>query len=115
MKIDDVYKMKGVLAVGEFDQNGRLIMFKSDQLNPVQADSTARLSGSLFSLLSSIFSIYSMYCGIPIEQVNEMIFRGREVSLVLVSGSHRDAGAFFRSDTIDSEVLIQTLKEYCSE
>ncbi|MEM0167706.1 MAG: DUF2173 family protein [Thermoplasmatales archaeon] len=114
MKIDDIYKIKGVLAVGEFDQSGKLIMFKSEQLSPVQADSTARLSGTLFSLLSNIFSIYSMYCGIPVEHMNEMIFKSQEVSLILVSGSKHDAGAFVRTSDVNIDTVVSSLKEYCS-
>ncbi|MGC8644668.1 MAG: DUF2173 family protein [Thermoplasmata archaeon] len=115
MKIEEIYKMKGVLAVGEFDYSGKLLSFKSEQLNSVQADSTARLSGSLFSLLSNIFSIYSMYCGIPFEHVNEMIFRSQDVSMILISGKKRNVGAFFRTGEVNLELIVERLTKYSSE
>ncbi|MCL4333928.1 MAG: DUF2173 family protein [Candidatus Thermoplasmatota archaeon] len=115
MSLDEIYKTKGIVAVGEFDLTGKLVSFKSGQLSPIQADSTARLSGSLFSLLSNIFSIYSMYCGIPFEHVNEMIFRDPDLTLVLVSGKKRSAGVFFKSGETNIEVIVEKISKYCSE
>jgi roadblock/LC7 domain-containing protein len=103
LNIEEIYKMEGVLAVREFDLSGKPLYFKSEQLNSIQADSTARLRGSLFSLLSNIFSIYTMYCGIPFEHVNEMMFRSQDVSMVLISGTKRNVGAFFRTGDVNLE------------
>jgi len=115
LNIEEIFKIKGVFAVGEFDLSGKLISFKSNQLNSVQADSTARLSGSLFSLLSNIFSMYSMYCGIPFEHVNEMIFRSQDLSMVLISGKKRNVGAFFKTIEVNTEELVEKLTKFSSE
>ena len=57
--MDSLLSHKGVVAAGEFDEGGRLRGYKSRILTPEQADSTARLSGSMMSLMDTITALYS--------------------------------------------------------
>ncbi|MCY0851946.1 MAG: hypothetical protein OWQ34_04335 [Thermoplasma acidophilum] len=115
MNIDDISRLKGVLGVGEFDQLGNLVSYRSSILDPVQADSTARLSGVLFSLITNILSLYSKFCGVPMDHADEILFHSQDLTMILMSGSKRSAGVIFRNSDLKTDEIRQYLGEYCGD
>jgi len=109
MSIDKVMEIKGVIAAGEFDPSGKLISFKSKAISPDQADSTARLSGSIFTLLDTLSAIYSRYCSIPLYPIKSISIDGLEFSLILKCGKRGCAGAMVKNTECDIHEVHRAL------
>lgn len=115
MNIDDISHIKGVLGVGEFDQLGNLVSYRSTILDPVQADSTARISGVLFTLITNMLSLYSKFCGVPMDHADEIQFHTQDVSMILMSGRKRSAGVIFKNSDLDTEDIRNYLRRFCED
>lgn len=103
--LDSLLTHGGVMAAGEFDESGRLRGYRSKVLTPEQADSTARLSGSLLSLMDTITALYSRYCGFPLAPLQAIRISGAEYTLMLVSSAKRCVGVIGKNGTTDFESL----------
>ena len=103
--LDSLLSRKGIVAAGEFDEAGRLVGYKSRILTPEQADSTARLSGSLLSLLDTLTALYSRYCGFPLAPLQSVRLSGVEYTLLLVSSAKHCVGVIAKNGAADLEAL----------
>ena len=103
--LDLLLAHKGVLAAGEFDEGGRLRGYKSKVLSPEQADSTARLSGSLLSLMDTVTALYSRYCGFPLAPLQSIKLSGVDYTLLLVTSAKRCVGVIGKNGSADFDSL----------
>ena len=101
MTIDELFSIKGVVAAGEFDEPGRLKGFKSKTLTKQQADSTAMLSGSLVSLLGTISSLYTTYCGVLLSPFRGVTVKGADYSTMLHCGEKTCLGVIIKNEDAD--------------
>lgn len=105
LTVDTLLSRKGILAAGEFDETGRLKAYRSKTLSPEQADSTARLSGALMSLVETITALYSRFCGVPIEPLQGLRLEGIEYTLMLVCTGKTCLGIIGKNSEMDFESL----------
>lgn len=112
VSLDSFLAYKGVVGVGEFDETGRLKAYRSKLLSPEQADSTARLSGSLVTLLDTIMALYSRFCGVPIAPFQSVKIEGLEYSIMLVSSAKTCLGIIGKNDEVDFDAIKKELVKF---
>jgi roadblock/LC7 domain-containing protein len=114
MNLNEFENMKGVVAIGEFDELGTLRSFHSRTLTGQQADSTSRLSGSLVSLLETITSLYTNYCGVNIAPFQSVTIQGLEYSLILQCGSKACIGVIVKDIEVNLDSIKKRLDGLCN-
>ncbi|MEM0155920.1 MAG: DUF2173 family protein [Thermoplasmataceae archaeon] len=114
MDLNEFENMKGVVAVGEFDELGTLRSFHSKTLTGQQADSTSRLSGSLVSFLETITSLYTNYCGVNIAPFQSVTIQGIEYSLFLQCGSRACLGVIVKDSEVNFDGIKKRLYSLCN-
>lgn len=110
MDINSILARRGIVGVGEFDETGRLRSYKSKILSLEQADSTANLSGSLMTLLSTIAALYSRYCGVPLAPLLGVRLEGFEYSILLYCAGKTCLGVIAKNSEVELEGLSKELR-----
>ena len=72
---------------------------------PEQAYSTARLSGSVVSLMDTITAPYSRYCGFPLAPLQSIGLSGAEYAPLPVTSAEHYVGVIARNDGTNFDAL----------
>lgn len=107
--LDELLRLKGVIASGEFSPNGKLIDFRSNN-NPLSdevVNFTAQVAAAVSQLLGALASAHSKISGFNWLPEHGWTYSGGELTIVV--GGNR--GVFVRTAEADfnqlSEALIQ--------
>lgn len=110
MKPNEVIKTRGIVGAGIFDTDGKLISYSSKTLSPEQADSTALLSGSIYSLIGSIASLYSKFCGIKMQPVTRIDVFSNDFAIALLCGTRGCGGIIYNINEVEKGKVDQLLE-----
>jgi roadblock/LC7 domain-containing protein len=115
MKPKEVVAIKGVIGAGIFDTNGKLISYSSKTLSSEQADSTAMLCGTIYSLIESIASLYSRFCGIKMHPVTRIDVISMDFGISLTCSSRGCTGIIFNQNELERSKLDELLQGMVEE
>ncbi|MEM0077610.1 MAG: DUF2173 family protein [Thermoplasmata archaeon] len=107
MNFKELAERKGVIGAGIFDTNGKLIKYYTKSLSPEQADSTALLCGVIYTLLNSIGSLYSRFCGIKFQPIIKITIESLDFSLTIKCLDKGCIGIIYNMN----EIKVQEIEE----
>jgi roadblock/LC7 domain-containing protein len=108
--LDELLRLKGVVASGEFSPNGKLIDFRSNnnQLSNEVADLTAQFAAAVSQLLGALASAHSKISGFNWLPEHGWTYSGGELTIA-VAGNR---GVFVKTAEADFNQLFEVLIQH---
>lgn len=105
--LDELLRLKGVIASGEFSQNGKLIDFRSNnsQLSDEVANLTAQFAAAVSQLLGTLASAHSKISGLKWVPEHGWAYSGGDLTIAV--GGNR--GVFVKTADADFNQLFEVL------
>jgi roadblock/LC7 domain-containing protein len=105
--LDELLRLKGVVASGEFSANGKLIEFRSNnnQLSNEVADLTAQFAAAVSQLLGALASAHSKISGFNWLPEHGWTYSGGDLTIAV--GGNR--GVFVKTAEADFSQLFDAL------
>lgn len=105
--LDELLRLKGVIASGEFSQNGKLIGFRSNssQLSDEVANLTAQFAAAVSQLLGALASAHSKISGLKWVPEQGWAYSGGDLTIAV--GGNR--GVFVKTADADFNQLFEAL------
>ena len=102
--LDELMRAKGVIAAGEFTDDGRLVTYKGN-LPKDQAEMTAQFCGTVNMMFKTLSGAYEKLTGMRWTPVQGWAFSGGDYS-VCVGGNK---GVFVETSKADYNQLFESL------
>lgn len=105
--LDELLRLKGVIASGEFSANGKLIDFRSNsnQLSNDVADLTAQFAAAVSQLLGALGAAHSKISGLNWVPEHGWAYSGGDLTIAV--GGNR--GVFVKTTEADFNQLFEVL------
>ena len=105
-KLDELLKMDGVLAAGEFTTDGKMVDFKSSMSMPAEIGSmTAQFCATVSMTFNTLAGAYSQLTGMPWTPQQGWAYTGGDMT-VAVGGN---LGVFIKTEKADFNRLFKVL------
>lgn len=105
-KLDELLKMDGVVAAGEFTTDGKMVAFKSSMNMPQEmASMTAQFCATVSMTFSTLAGAYTKLTGMPWIPQQGWAYTGGDMT-VAVGGN---VGVFIRTENADFNKLFKVL------
>ena len=105
-KLDELLKMDGVVAAGEFTTDGKMVAFKSSMNMPQEmAAMTAQFCATVSMTFGTLASAYTKMTGMPWIPQQGWAYTGGEMT-VAVGGN---VGVFIKTENADFNRLFKAL------
>jgi roadblock/LC7 domain-containing protein len=102
--LDELMKIDGVVAAGQFSDDGKLVQFRGD-LRPEVAQAAAQFCGTVNMLFKTMSGSFQQISGMPWTPAQGWAFSGGKYS-VCVGG---DTGVFVETSKANFNSLFQAL------
>jgi roadblock/LC7 domain-containing protein len=106
--LDDLLKIEGVVAAGEFRDDGSLVDFRSTMdMSPEVAGVAARFCATVTMLFKSLSGAFEGISGMPWTPAQGWAYSGGDYTVAIGDGGHK--GVFIETAKADFNQLFRVL------